>query len=526
MPLPSWSVCCLGSINLNKCLDKKQGYVFNWSRFEEYIRTGTRFLDNVIDKSEYPHEKFKEIALKTRPIGLGIMGFADILYKLKIPYNSKEAAKLFTGICYALTATAIETSIEMCSEGKTSIEISNKDDNHFVGLLRYYLQLKNKEPLDELIDKFRKFGIRNSTWTSIAPTGSVAISADCSYSFEPHFALTYEKQLAETNEILTFVNPIFELELDNFLSENGKYPQPDNEYIKQDIYKRIKENKGSCQNIKELPEKIRKVFVTAHDINPIDKLEMQAVGQKYISLGISSTCNLPNSATKEDVENIFIESWRLGLKGITVYRDGCKENQPISFGQKECKETLQEMVKALPPEGTKYQADFIKKGIINKNPTLMQRPIKRTGETCEINTPHGRLFITGNKTEDGKLFETFLRIGKQGSLNNLLIDALSRCMSKALQSGLSLDIFTDTLRGNKEIPFRFKLEESQEEPFYAESLVDAVGIVFQEVFLKEKTRNENSEILKLCPNCGKWGVDPSGCPRGGICVFCSFSNCM
>jgi len=212
VPLPSWSVCCLGSINLNKCLDKKQGYVFNWSRFEEYIRTGTRFLDNVIDKSEYPHEKFKEIALKTRPIGLGIMGFADILYKLKIPYNSKEAAKLFTGICYALTATAIETSIEMCSEGKTSIEISNKDDNHFVGLLRYYLQLKNKEPLDELIDKFRKFGIRNSTWTSIAPTGSVAISADCSYSFEPHFALTYEKQLAETNEILTFVNPIFELE--------------------------------------------------------------------------------------------------------------------------------------------------------------------------------------------------------------------------------------------------------------------------------------------------------------------------
>jgi len=525
VPLPSWSVCCLGSINLNKCLDKKQGYVFNWSRFEEYIRTGTRFLDNVIDKSEYPHEKFKEIALKTRPIGLGIMGFADILYKLKIPYNSKEAAKLFTGICYALTATAIETSIEMCSEGKTSIEISNKDDNHFVGLLRYYLQLKNKEPLDELIDKFRKFGIRNSTWTSIAPTGSVAISADCSYSFEPHFALTYEKQLAETNEILTFVNPIFELELDNFLSENGKYPQPDNEYIKQDIYKRIKENKGSCQNIKELPEKIRKVFVTAHDINPIDKLEMQAVGQKYISLGISSTCNLPNSATKEDVENIFIESWRLGLKGITVYRDGCKENQPISFGQKECKESIIEI-----------------KTTIEK-PVKYERPIRSKAEHFEYNTNYGKLHIEICKDDNDKIFQVLIRIGKQGSLTNMLLDSLSRCISNALQEGVDLSVFAKTLRGNKEAPFWIKLQKEDLQTTQVESIVDLIGLVFQMIIEEQSKENWESPttieelykkkfpiqnlLLELCPNCNEFSISHSlGC-KSGQCInpSCGWSSC-
>jgi len=507
--LPAWSICCLGSINLNNCLIDNNTK-FSFEILTNYIHLATIFLNNIIDKNSYIHEKFKKTAMEQRPIGVGLMGFADILYKLRIPYNSAQAIELFSNICQNLTKESIRQSIKLAKE-KGSISLPKE--------FRKYIEYFTNDL--KILEDFDGYGIYNTEWTSLPPTGSVGLSADCSYSFEPHFALVYEKQIAESNEKMLFINQEFEKWIDNYTIES-QYTYS----YKERIIQQIKNNKGSCQGISDIPKKIQEVFVTAHDISPLDKLKMQAAGQRFISQGISSTCNLPNSATKEDVEDIFITAWRLGLKGITVYRDGCKENQPISFGQKECKETLQEMVKALPPEGTKYQADFIKKGIINKNPTLMQRPIKRTGETCEINTPHGRLFITGNKTEDGKLFETFLRIGKQGSLNNLLIDALSRCISKSLQSGLSLDIFTDTLRGNKEIPFRFKLEESQEEPFYAESLVDAVGIVFQEVFLKEKTRNENSEILKLCPNCGKWGVDPSGCPRGGICVFCSFSNCM
>lgn len=501
IPLPNWSVCCLGSINLNNILEftKNKIYEISWRKFKSYIKWSVRFLDNVIDKTTYLHPKFEETMKKTRPIGLGIMGFADLLYKLHIGYNTQEARNLFEKICNTLTTTAIEESIELASE-KGKITVPKRDVEHFEEIIEYYL---NDPTSFAVEDEYRENGIRNSTWTSIAPTGSISISADCSYSFEPCFALAFDKQIAETNEILTFINPIFEPELNKWINSRNTY-----KFSKEKVLQDIKDNKGSIQSLKYLPEEMREVFVTAHDISPIEKLEMQAAGQRNISLGISSTCNLPNSATREDIDLIYHKAWSLGLKGITVYRDGCKDNQPIHFGEKECKEAVVEL-----------------KTIVVDKPILMTRPVIREGTTCEIDTPHGRLFITGNKNEDGKIFETFLRIGKQGSLNNLLIDALSRCISKALQSGLNLDVFAETLRGNKEIPFRFRLKPNQEEPFYAESLVDAIGIIFKELYLKEPVRNETGEIFRLCPNCGKYSLDPSGCSRGGYCIICNYSNC-
>jgi ribonucleoside-diphosphate reductase alpha chain len=478
--------CALASINLEKCISKEG--IVDFILLKDLVHTITESLDNMVDISSYPTPKFKEMAINTRNLGIGIMGTADFLIKLRIPYNSKEAQILMKNISKYITQQVIIKS-SLLAEEKGTFNLYNENKEATLNVAKKFFDHTDHKELDQI----DIHGLRNSNWTTCAPTGTSGISCDCSYGIEPLFALCYNKKISDSTDNWTFTNKQFEEAMNNI-------PKP--KRLLKNIYKDIANNKGSCQGIDGVPEDIQEIFITAHDISWKDRIQMQAHIQQNISNSISSTINLPNETTVEEIEQIYEYAFDMKLKGITVYRDGCKENQPISFGQKECKEFIVE------------------------KPTLMQRPIKRIGETCELNTPHGRLFITGNKDEDGKLFETFLRIGKQGSLNNLLIDALSRCISKSLQSGLTLDVFTDTLRGNKEIPFRFKLDENQEEPFYAESLVDAVGIVFQEIFLKEKTRNEKSEILKLCPNCGKWGVDPSGCSRGGVCLFCSFSNCM
>jgi len=252
---------------------------------------------------------------------------------------------------------------------------------------------------------------------------------------------------------------------------------------------------------------------------------MQAVGQKYISLGISSTCNLPNSATKEDVENIFIESWRLGLKGITVYRDGCKENQPISFGQKECKESIIEI-----------------KTTIEK-PVKYERPIRSKAEHFEYNTNYGKLHIEICKDDNDKIFQVLIRIGKQGSLTNMLLDSLSRCISNALQEGVDLSVFAKTLRGNKEAPFWIKLQKEDLQTTQVESIVDLIGLVFQMIIEEQSKENWESPttieelykkkfpiqnlLLELCPNCNEFSISHSlGC-KSGQCInpSCGWSSC-
>jgi ribonucleoside-diphosphate reductase alpha chain len=484
------------------------------------------------------------MALKTRPIGLGLVGFADILYKLKIPYNSKESRTLFSNICQVLTSKAIMTSIEMCStNGKDPITIPEEDKQHLYNILRIHLLEGDYKLAIETIDNY---GIRNSTWTSIAPSGSLAVTLDSSYAFEPHFALVYEKHLAESDEVWTFVNQEFEKELDKFITSeySGKNKaQPNHSYIKQRILQKIKNNKGSCQSIEELPEEIRKVFVTAHDISPIDKLEMQAAGQKYISLGISSTCNLPCEATVEDVANIYTKAWELGLKGITVYRDGCKENQPISFGKKECKEMItSEDIKEYLKENKDVGGLFVPEHLTNllKNyngtvsltgvtypPEKYERPTRSFADHFEYNTNYGKLHIEICKDSNGKIFQTLIRIGKQGSLTNMLLDSLSRCISKALQEGVDLNVFAKTLRGNKEIPFWIKIQDSDERTTQVESIIDLIGMVFQMITeeKKESIEKQSKPLLDLCPNCNEFGLSYAlGC-KSGQCVSCGYSSC-
>lgn len=488
VPLPPNFICCLGSINLNKIYNNGE---VDWQKFGDYIKIATRFLNNVIDRTAYVSLKFENTMKRFRPIGIGLMGWSDLLFKLKIPYNSNGSIELFESICKYITIVAIEESIELAKK-YGSIEILNDDKEHFENLLRHY----TNDDL-QILNKFNKYGIRNCVLTSIAPTGSISISADCSYSFEPAMAICYQKTLSESGDVMNFVNPIFEEWLDKYCGNT------DNN--KKKILQKIVENHGSVQGISEIPEDIQNIFVCAHDISPEDKIKMQGTGQKYIMLGISSTCNLPNSATKEDVEKAYLLGWKAGLKGMTVFRDGCLGGvQPISFGKKEC---------------------------IEVKPENYKRPITRSGKTIEVKSPEGSLYVTINKDDStGKPIEVFLRMGKQGNKINLLIDALSRCISKALQGANTLPEFASTLRGNKDdSPFYFRLSEDQEKPFQAESIVDAVGIILDS-FSNDtyiKLTDDQGNLYELCPACGKFTLSRAlGC-RNGACVNpeCGYSSC-
>jgi len=491
------SVCCLGSINLKKCIDNEK---INYEKLKEYIKYGIIFLDNIIDKTSYIHEKYKKTMMETRPIGLGIMGFADILVKLKIPYDSEEAKIIFTKICKTLTKESIKISIDIAKE-KGKIEIPDSDVKHFKNLLKYY-GCKQKT-----IQRFEKYGIRNCTWTSIAPTGSISISADCSYSFEPLSAIIWQKKLAESDTLMNFTNPEFENWLDDYITTLQRYPHGDK--LKTKIINKIIENNGSVQGIEEIPKGIQNIFKVAHDIKPYKKIDMQAAGQRYISLGISSTCNLPNYATIEDVDKIFKYAWKQGLKGITVYRNGCKENQPINFGKKDCKEKS-------------------KQKIINNK---IERPIFRHGGTFEIKTTDGRLFLTLNKDKNENPLEVFLRLGKAGQLENLLLDTIARLISKNLQNRVPYDDISSLLRGIKGDKFWFKLTE-QGESIGAESIMDSVGIIMDNYFSPIKgSINDVEELLintkDQCPMCNKYSiVRDTGC-KSGRCINenCMYTSC-
>lgn len=862
--LPDYSMCNLGSINLLKCL-KNNNLEFDFKLFSSVVKYGTDFLDNVIDKTSYPSEKFNNRMKSDRPIGLGIMGLSHLFYKLKIKYGSPESIKLFEKICKTLTCESIKRSIDR-AEKLGSIDIPEKDYDHFIDRLSGY-------GLNQAyIEKFKKYGIRNSTWTSIAPTGclslesmiltsdgvlsmmelypkksedlinktwydfkqpldilldnsntdqsdkcyfngisdciqiiteegysltgtakehrikvyndsngyiwkylntitkddlipikvgghhvvlknaplkniklnyksfklteelayllgyglysdvedeqliytihdknclplieqiidsifnippmdriedensdrlilkydlnklptelyfggndysiykairqsktsvlnsfisgryagfinkhpeynknviaignkrsltdlqklilflgvtttlnddetelllksnsndknerfdsylidwsnsesksalelknnmfsafktskevpddivlckikeinnqtrvtmdisvpktnmyiangfishnSISISADSSYAFEPEMALIWSKQLVDDNKILYFINKDFE----NACTEHGVE-------LTDELKSKISNNKGSCQNIDEIPKDIQDVFVTAFDVGWKNKIEMQKVGQQYISLAISSTCNLPNSATEQDVEDAYLLAWKSKLKGITVYRDGSLSFQPVNFGGNSTPESSDDEIESNEIHRHKFK-----------------RPIVRIGKTIEIQTPHGKLYLTGNVDKNGKLFEIFLNMGKQGEVTNMLLDSFSRIFSKALQYDIPISELNNTIRHTGGFGFFVKLSDDADKSEYAESLMDAIGLIIESHF--NNIQPQTPELLKLiqkaeimpigekCPQCGEYTLTRSSGCRGGSCSSCGFSHCQ
>jgi len=312
--------CNLGSINLSNFVKRKADgmFEFDWSRYEQAIRVSSRFLDNIIDANKYPVEEIDYNTKLTRRIGLGIMGIADLLFLLRIPYASKEGYEFMNKLAETLTYYSMEESVAI-AKSRGPFPLFKKSDyvSGKIPVAGYYESPKEYHSYDwdSLIEKIQKFGIRNSWTTTIAPTGTLSMIADCSNGVEPVFALVFEKRV--TVGRFFYTNKIFE----NVLKENGLYND--------DILTKIANNYGSIRGLNDIPEWMQNRFTTAIDIHWMDHIMAQSIWQRWISNAIAKTINMPGDVTVEDVKSSYLLAHELGLKGVTVYRDGSRNEQVL-----------------------------------------------------------------------------------------------------------------------------------------------------------------------------------------------------
>ena len=366
-PLYEYESCNLGSINLYAFIkfDEKENAYFDWEDFKKTIEIAYRFLDNVIDVNKYPIEKIGKASKNVRRIGLGYMGLADALFALRIPYNSEEGFKFIEKVSEFLTYYAMFYSVERAKER---------------GVFPYYQltsYVKGEMPIEGfyhpetwtldwnfLRDMILKYGIRNVEVTSIAPTGSISMFFDVSSGIEPQFSLVFEKRVTVGSFFYTDIE--FERQLKNL----GLY--------KDEILKKISDNGGSVQGVEEIPEDLRKVFVTALDIPWWDHVRAQAVAQLWITTSISKTINMPSFSTVDDVLEAYVTAYKMGCKGITIYREGSKSKQVLYAPSQSEEKRIIETIKLV-----ENKTINIMKKLGLKEPRLWKE-IKETGKISKI----------------------------------------------------------------------------------------------------------------------------------------------
>ncbi|WP_045214847.1 vitamin B12-dependent ribonucleotide reductase [Desulfonatronovibrio magnus] len=387
-PLLPYEACNLGSINLDKFYAPESGDGVDWQGLKQTIHLSVRFLDNVIDASRYPLDRITEMVRKNRKIGLGVMGWADLLFQLEIPYNSHKALVL---------AEKIMEFVE--KESKSASKILASERGPFPGY-------------DDSVYARQNFGpYRNATTTTIAPTGTLSIIAGCSSGVEPVFALSFTRQVMD-GERLVEVNPHLEAAL--------KKSQDHSVGLMESIAR-----KGSISKMDFLSRSLRDVFVTAMDISPEYHLKMQAAFQKYTDNAVSKTVNLPHEATIEDIWSIYWMAYEMGCKGVTVYRDGCKSSQVLCTGDgQKAKDSKEKTVSA----GVKERPDIV------------------YGFTQKVRTGLGELYLTVNEV-DGKPFEVFATIGRSGRSITAKAEAIGRLVSLALRSGVDVRDVVKQIKG-------------------------------------------------------------------------------
>jgi ribonucleoside-diphosphate reductase alpha chain len=457
-PLLPMEACNLGSINLSKfVLENGDGPVVDYDGLKEVISATVRFLDNTIDMSRYPLPEIHEMVHGNRKIGLGVMGFADMLYQVKIPYNSEEALDTAETVMRFIQENAHEASQNLADER---------------GVFPNW---------EKSIYENQGVKLRNATCTTIAPTGTLSIIAGCSSGIEPLFALSFVRNVMDNDKLLE-VNPHFE-EVAN-----------DQRFYSRELMDEIAKS-GSIKKIKQIPKDVRNVFVTAHDVSPDWHIRMQAAFQKYTDNAVSKTVNLPHDATVDDVMKVYNLAYELGCKGVTIYRDGSKENQVLSFSQKE-----------------KLGNKFLR--------AVKERPETLDGFTTKIKTGYGHLYVTVTEY-DRKPFEVFATIGKSGKSTTAKTEAIGRLASLALRSGVKVDDIVDQLKGI-----------SGEHPVFQNgglvlSIPDAIARVLERRYLSGDAAMANhktqySLMGEKCPECGQTVSFEEGCI---LCHFCGFNKC-
>ena len=386
-PLYPYDSCNLGSIFLNNFVTSKNEV--DWDKLKRVTRLSVRFLDSVIEMNPYPLDDIRRVSLAIRRIGLGVGGWADMLVELGIPYDSDEALELGEKIMKIIQDEAVLASQELTKE-------------------------RGPFPMFPVsIYKDEKFR-RNSTVTTIAPTGSISIIAGASSGIEPLFAIAYQHIVRDKHldRTLTFVNPKFE----KVAKDGGFWTDG------------VRENVGEhgvIQDIKEIPSDIRKIFRTAHEIHHDWHIKHQAVFQKYTENAVSKTINMANSVTVNDIKEAYLLAWKTDCKGITVFRDGCKDAQVLNLGVNG-KKIIEEKFEQKPAGIAFSEVDL-------DGETVQERPFVITGSTYRLATPVGTAFVTINQDEKGEPLELFVNVGKAGSDVTAMAEALGRTISTSLR---------------------------------------------------------------------------------------------
>lgn len=324
VPLLPYEACCLGSINLHSFVDQG-GKAINLEALEQIVRLAVRFLDNVQEVSYTPLEYVNKQCKSLRRLGLGVMGWADMLAELEIPYDSEDAFKLAEYMSWCISFFAWLESIELAKE-RGPFKYYDKDQVN-LKVVERVLNESSLNPYKFDMNEIREAGLRNVSVTSIAPTGTIAIVSNVNSAIEPFFALAYRRHITEgvgniAKSTITEINPV----LFRKLTKYG-FNEEDLEEIKEHILKY-----GTISGLEKIPAKLRAAFKTSHDLDWRAHLKMQAAWQKYISNAVSKTINMPNSATEEEVFNCYLEAWKSGVKGITIYRDNSRSFQILNIG--------------------------------------------------------------------------------------------------------------------------------------------------------------------------------------------------
>ncbi len=484
-PLLPHEACNLGSINLSNFYETDIEDV-NWERLKGVVHNAILFLDNVIEVGKFPIQKIHDTVLANRKIGLGVMGFADLLYKLRIPYNSDKGVTFGKKIMAFIEENAIKASQNLAKKRGSFPNIDKS--------------IYRKE-------------MRNSNVTTVAPTGTIGMIAETSGGVEPNFGLVYVKQVLDGEKLL-YINPL----LKEALVEADLYSE--------ELMEKISET-GKLEGIEGIPQEIKDVFVTSQEISPYYHVAMQSAFQEYVDSSISKTINFDNSASKEDILDAYTQAYDSACKGITVYRDGCRPYQVLNTGNKTNEDKEKDSADLSAEEKEKFLEN------INKP---MHRPDVMEGRTHKVNTGEGAMYVTVNSI-DGKPFELFASIGKAGGNAAAQSEAVSRLVSLALRSNIDIDVIIKQLIGigspdrvwhngkqilstpdaiGKILKEYVPTEEGEET---GEAVSVGTAAVNNESDLQTTGKNKNATY---CPKCNSVVSMQEGCLT---CRSCGWSKC-
>ena len=477
--LPNES-CNLGSIDLAKFITEDATDI-DWGKLKKSTRTAVHFLDNTIDANKYAIPEIKKANKLSRKIGLGVMGFADMLIKMKMSYDSEEAVDIGRKVM-----KFIQTEADIKSE-----ELAEKR-GPFEGWEGSRPQINGDKP------------IRNACRLTVAPTGTISMIAGCSSGIEPVFSLAYRKQNILEGKTLYYVDK----NLEKVAKEKGFYSEDLLEHLS---------NGGSLQDREDVPSDVKMVFRTAPDISPEYHVRMQAAFQESVDAGISKTINFPNEASEDDVTTTYMLAWELKCKGITVYRSGSREKEVLTSGTTE--------------NETESSADS-NIGFVSAT----ERPSELFGVTRRVYTGRGNLYVTVNMSEDGKPFEIFAALGKAGGNDSAMAEAVSRMVSLTLRSGIDPKASIAQLKGITDVP-------AWNEGELIRSVPDAIANVLEKIYEPKKepsplsinelnddtlmSGNKDSDITNVlqsetCPECESNLAFEEGCQK---CYSCGYSKC-